>query len=88
MVNVAILGFGTVGSGVAEVIYKNNSHISQKVANQVNLKYILDIRDFPDSILPISLFMISLRSRTIPKWTWWWRPLAAPQSPWSIPAVP
>ena len=50
MVNVAILGFGTVGSGVAEVIYKNNSHIAQKVANQINVKYILDIRDFPDSI--------------------------------------
>ena len=50
MVNVAILGFGTVGSGVAEVIHKNGSHISQKVANQINLKYILDIREFPDSI--------------------------------------
>lgn len=50
MVNVAILGFGTVGSGVAEVIHKNGSHISEKVANQVNLKYILDIRTFPDSI--------------------------------------
>ena len=50
MVNVAILGFGTVGSGVAEVIQKNNDHISQKVANQINLKYILDIRDFPDSV--------------------------------------
>lgn len=50
MVNVAILGFGTVGSGVAEVIHKNGNHISEKVANQVNLKYILDIRDFPDSI--------------------------------------
>lgn len=50
MVNVAILGFGTVGSGVAEVIYKNNDHISQKVADQVNLKYILDIREFPDSV--------------------------------------
>ena len=50
MVNVAILGFGTVGSGVAEVIHKNGSHISQKVANQIDLKYILDIREFPDSI--------------------------------------
>lgn len=50
MVNVAILGFGTVGSGVAEVIYKNNNHIAQKVADQINVKYILDIRDFPDSI--------------------------------------
>lgn len=50
MVNVAILGFGTVGSGVAEVIHKNGNHISEKVKNQVNLKYILDIRTFPDSI--------------------------------------
>ena len=50
MVNVAILGFGTVGSGVAEVIHKNGSHISEKVANQVAVKYILDIRDFPDSV--------------------------------------
>ena len=50
MVNVAILGFGTVGSGVAEVIHKNNSHIARKVADQIHVKYILDIRDFPDSI--------------------------------------
>ena len=50
MVQVAILGFGTVGSGVAEVIHKNNSHISRMVANQINLKYILDVRDFPDSM--------------------------------------
>jgi len=49
MVNVAILGFGTVGSGVAEVLTKNNAHIGEKVHNSVNLKYILDVRDFPDS---------------------------------------
>ena len=40
MVNVAILGFGTVGSGVAEVIHKNGQHISEKVANQVNDSYL------------------------------------------------
>ncbi len=50
MVNVAILGFGTVGSGVAEVIHKNGQHISERVSNQIALKYILDIRDFPDSV--------------------------------------
>lgn len=50
MVNVAILGFGTVGSGVAEVIHKNGQHISERVSNQIALKYILDVRDFPDSI--------------------------------------
>ena len=49
MVKVAILGFGTVGSGVAEVLTKNNAHIEEKVHNSVQLKYILDVRDFPDS---------------------------------------
>jgi homoserine dehydrogenase len=49
MVQVAILGFGTVGSGVAEVIEENNAHISEKVAEELRLKYILDVREFPDS---------------------------------------
>ncbi|MCI8537266.1 MAG: homoserine dehydrogenase [Oscillospiraceae bacterium] len=49
MINVAILGFGTVGSGVAEVIRKNSAHIDEKVSNQIRLKYILDVRDIPDS---------------------------------------
>ena len=49
MVNVAILGFGTVGSGVAEVLAKNAGHIGAKVETPVRLKYILDVRDFPDS---------------------------------------
>ncbi len=49
MVNVAILGFGTVGSGVAEVLTTNGGLIDQRVADLVRLKYILDVRDFPDS---------------------------------------
>ena len=49
MVNVAVLGFGTVGSGVAEVLTTNGSLIAQRVNDQVRLKYILDVRDFPDS---------------------------------------
>lgn len=49
MVNVAILGFGTVGSGVAEVLSTNEGLIDQRVRDLVRLKYILDIRDFPDS---------------------------------------
>ena len=48
-VNVAILGFGTVGSGVAEVLAKNHTHIDEKVHAPIRLKYILDVRDFPDS---------------------------------------
>ena len=49
MVNVAILGFGTVGSGVAEVLSKNGGLIDQRTDNLVRLKYILDVREFPDS---------------------------------------
>ncbi len=49
MIQVAILGFGTVGSGVAEVIEKNNAQISEKTGDKLCLKYILDVRDFPDS---------------------------------------
>lgn len=49
MINVAVLGFGTVGSGVVELIDMNKGHISAKLENQLNVKYILDIRDFPDS---------------------------------------
>ncbi len=49
MVNVAILGFGVVGSGVAEVLATNGAHIDKKVDDLIRLKYILDVRDFPDS---------------------------------------
>ena len=47
MVNVAILGFGVVGSGVAEVLTQNKSIIESKLGKKVNIKYILDLRDFP-----------------------------------------
>jgi len=49
MVNVAILGFGTVGSGVAEVLTTNGGLIDKRTENLVRLKYILDVRDFPNS---------------------------------------
>lgn len=49
MVQVAILGFGVVGSGVAEVLATNESQIERKTDDLVRLKYILDVRDFPDS---------------------------------------
>ncbi len=49
MVNVAILGFGVVGSGVAEVLATNGAHIDRKVDDLIRLKYILDVREFPDS---------------------------------------
>ena len=49
MVNVAILGFGTVGSGVAEVLTGHESSIERKADGLIQLKYILDVRDFPGS---------------------------------------
>ena len=49
MFNVAILGFGTVGSGVYEVIKENNALLKQKTGEDIEVKKILDIRDFPDS---------------------------------------
>jgi len=49
MINVAIMGFGTVGSGVAEVIRMNNASIAAKLGDDIQVKYILDIRDFSNS---------------------------------------
>jgi homoserine dehydrogenase len=47
MIEIAILGFGVVGSGVAEVIRMNQETIQQHCGSQINIKKILDIRDFP-----------------------------------------
>ena len=49
MIHVAILGFGVVGSGTAEVLTQNKAVIEKKVGQPVSIKYILDLRDFPDS---------------------------------------
>ena len=49
MLHAAILGFGTVGGGVAEVLSMNQDLLTKKVGQPIQLKYILDIRDFPDS---------------------------------------
>lgn len=47
MVNVAVLGYGTVGSGVVEVIEKNKDMVNKKSGQELHVKYILDLRDFP-----------------------------------------
>lgn len=49
MANIAILGFGVVGSGVAEVLTQNADLIEARIHQKLNIKYILDLRDFPDS---------------------------------------
>lgn len=47
MIHVAVLGYGTVGSGVVEVIETNKADINKKSGAELNVKYILDLRDFP-----------------------------------------
>ena len=47
MVNIAVLGYGTVGSGVVEVINTNGAQINQRIGDELNVKYVLDLRDFP-----------------------------------------
>lgn len=49
MTGVAILGFGVVGGGVADLITKNIREVSALGGDEINIKYILDLRDFPDS---------------------------------------
>ena len=47
MIKIAVLGYGTVGSGVVEVIEKNKDMVNKKAGEELSIKYILDLRDFP-----------------------------------------
>ena len=48
----AIMGYGVVGSGVAEVLIKNHDSIVRRSGkDSMQLKYILDLKDFPDDPL-------------------------------------
>lgn len=49
MFNIAILGLGVVGGGLADLITKNEKLIRERTGEEVRIKYILDIRDLPDS---------------------------------------
>ena len=49
MIKIAILGFGVVGSGTAEVLTENKKVIEERLGCEYEIKYILDLRDFPDS---------------------------------------
>lgn len=46
MINVGVLGYGTVGSGVVELLDKNKDIIRKRTKEEINVKYILDIKDF------------------------------------------
>ena len=47
MAKVAVLGYGTVGSGVVEVLDTNANEVAASAGEKIELKYILDLRDFP-----------------------------------------
>ena len=49
MIKIAVLGYGTVGSGVVEVIQTNQELINKRVGEELDIKYVLDLRDFPGS---------------------------------------
>ena len=52
MIYTAIMGHGVVGSGVAEILLGHNNHINNKIKDEIDVKYILDLRDFDN--LPYS----------------------------------
>ncbi len=47
MIKIAVLGYGTVGSGVVEVIETNKAVIEKRIGDALEIKYVLDLRDFP-----------------------------------------
>ena len=49
MAKIAVLGYGVVGSGTVEVFYKNKESLEKKAGEPLDIKYIMDLRDFPDS---------------------------------------
>lgn len=66
--NVAILGFGTVGSGIYEILKESREHIAKKTGEEINVKYILDVRDFsshPDAHLFVNDINVILNDESV-----------------------
>ncbi len=67
MINIAVLGYGTVGSGVVEVINTNHKSINKRAGAEINVKYVLDLRDFPGDPVKRFSYMIMRLLQTIRK---------------------
>lgn len=68
MKNIAILGFGTVGSGVYEILKKNSAIIAGRAGEEIRIKYIVELRDFhdhPDAALFTNDFKQVLEDETV-----------------------
>ncbi|MBQ8670455.1 MAG: homoserine dehydrogenase, partial [Oscillospiraceae bacterium] len=48
MAKIALMGHGVVGSGVAEIVMKSAPSLAKKAGTPIEIKYILDLRDFPE----------------------------------------
>lgn len=61
MINIAILGYGTIGSGVVEVLSTNGDSIGKRAGDKINIKYVLDLREFPgDPIMKILVHDVNI----------------------------
>ena len=47
MIKIAIMGYGTIGSGVVEVLATNKDSIAKRAGDEIEVKYVLDLREFP-----------------------------------------
>lgn len=47
MIKATIFGYGTVGSGIYEVLTRNSAVIQGKLGDRIEVKYVLDLREFP-----------------------------------------
>ena len=47
MAKIAVLGYGTVGSGVVEVLDTNSESIKKRAGESIEVKYVLDLKRFP-----------------------------------------
>ena len=47
MIKIAVMGYGTIGSGVVEVLATNKDSIAKKAGDEIEVKYVLDLREFP-----------------------------------------
>ena len=46
MIKVAVMGYGTIGSGVVEIIEKNNKQLTERIGEGIEVKSVLDLREF------------------------------------------
>ena len=49
MVSIAIMGHGVVGSGVAEILLTHKQKLFARLGEEIYIKKVLDLREFPDS---------------------------------------